>query len=109
MAEADAMMNKFRIYVFQLPIEQQLVRTQTEIEAACGHHRQLLLCMDEYFSGLQTKRYHLIDKIRTKAILYRNQSLAIMRHMSMSVTPKGSLHRGPCCPTDGPASGDWQP
>jgi hypothetical protein len=46
-------------YVFQLPVEQRLVGTQDEIQAVCEHHRQLLLCLDGYLSGLRTKRYHL--------------------------------------------------
>ena len=75
-------------YVFNLPIEQRLVGTQDEIQAVCERHRQLLLCLDGYFSGLRTKRYHLTNEIKTKTILYRNRSLALMRFLSMSVTPK---------------------
>ena len=65
-----------------------MVETEDEIQAVCEQHRQLLLCLDGYFSGLRTKRYHLTDEIRTKTILYRDRSLAIMRYLSMSVTPK---------------------
>jgi hypothetical protein len=88
MAQADAIVKEIREYVFQLPIEQRLVGTEAEILAVCEHHRQLLLCLDGYFSGLRTKRYHLTDEIKTKTILYRDRSLAIMRYLSMSVTPK---------------------
>jgi hypothetical protein len=88
MAKADVIMKEIREYVFQLPIEQRLVGTDAEILAVCEYHRQLLLCLDGYFSGLRTKRYHLTDEIKTKTILYRNRSLAIMRHLAMSVTPK---------------------
>jgi hypothetical protein len=65
-----------------------LIGTEDEIQAVSEQHQQLLLCLDGFFSGLRTKRYHLTGKIRTKMILYRNQSLAIMRFLSMSVTPK---------------------
>jgi hypothetical protein len=52
MAKADAIMKEIGDCVFQLPVEQRLVGTQDEIQAVCEHHRQLLLCLDEYFSGL---------------------------------------------------------
>jgi hypothetical protein len=63
MAEADAIMKEIGDYVFQLPVEQRLVGIQDEMQAECEHHQQLMLCLDGYFSGLQTKRYHLTDKI----------------------------------------------
>jgi hypothetical protein len=52
MAEADAIMKEIGDYIFQLPVEQRLVGTQDEIQAVCEHHRQLMLCLDGYFSGL---------------------------------------------------------
>jgi hypothetical protein len=90
MAKEDAIMKENGDYVFQLPVEQRLVGTQDEIQAVCEHHRQLqlLLCLDGYFSGLRTKRYHLTEEITMNMKLYRNRSLAIMRYLSMSVTPK---------------------
>jgi hypothetical protein len=88
MAEANAIMKEIGDYLFQLPVEQRLVGTQDEIQAVCEHHRQLLLCLDGYFSGLRTKRFHLTDEIKMNPILYCNRSLAIMWYLSMSVTPK---------------------
>jgi hypothetical protein len=41
-----------------------------------------MLCLDGYFSGLQTK------EITMNTILYRNCRLAIMWYLSMSATPK---------------------
>jgi hypothetical protein len=37
---------------------------------------------------MRTKRFHMTREITAKTIQYRNRSLAIMRHLSMSVTPK---------------------
>jgi hypothetical protein len=75
MAKADAIMKEIGHYVYQLPIEQRLVGTQDEIQAAvCEHHRQLLLFLARYFSWLRTKRYHLTNKITMNRILYRNRS-----------------------------------
>jgi hypothetical protein len=68
MAEADAIMKEIGDYAFQLPVEQRLVGTQDEIQAVCEHHQQLQLCLDGSFSGLQTKRYHLTDKITMYAV-----------------------------------------
>jgi hypothetical protein len=88
MAEADAIMKKIGDNVFQLPVQQRLVGTQDDIQAVCEHHQQLLLSFDGYFSELRTKRYHQTDKITMNNVLFRNRSLAIMRYLSMSVTPK---------------------
>jgi hypothetical protein len=75
MAKADAIMKEIGHYVYLLPIEQCLVGTQDAIQAAvCEYHRQLLLCLDRYFSGLRTKRYHLTNEITMNTILYRNRS-----------------------------------
>jgi hypothetical protein len=89
MAKANAIMKEIGDYVFQLPVEQGLVGMQDEIKAVCEHHGQLMLCgLDGYFSGLQTKRYHLTNEITMNTILYRNLNSAILRYLSMSVTPK---------------------
>jgi hypothetical protein len=88
MADADSIINEIQEYVFQLPVQQRVVGTLDQIEAVCERHRQLLLCLDGYFSGLRTKRFHLTAEITSKTIEFRDRSLAIMRHLSMSVTPK---------------------
>jgi hypothetical protein len=75
MAKADAIMKEIGHYIYQLPIEQRLVGTQDEIQAeVCEHHRQLLLSLEGYFSGLRTKRYHLTNEITMNTIVYRNRS-----------------------------------
>jgi hypothetical protein len=84
MAEADDITKESGDYIFQLPVEQRLVGTQDKIQAVCEHHWQLLFCLDGYFTGLRTKRYHLTNEI---TIPYRNHSVAIVQYLSMSVTP----------------------
>jgi hypothetical protein len=88
MADADSIIKEIGEYVFQLPDEQRMVGTLDQVQAVCELHRQLLLCLDGFFSGLRTKRFHLTEQITTKTIEFRDRSLAIMRHLSMSVTPK---------------------
>ncbi len=88
MANTDSIMKDIGEYVFQLPVEQRMVGTLEQIQAVCELHRQLLLSLDGYFSGLRTKRFHLTPAIIAKRIQFRDRCLAIMRHLSMSVTPK---------------------
>jgi hypothetical protein len=88
MADADSIINQIGDHVFSLPLEQRVVGTVEEIMEVCEQHRQLLLCLDGLFSGLRTKRYHLTAEIIEKTKAYRDRCLAIMRHLSMSVTPK---------------------
>jgi hypothetical protein len=88
MADADSIIKQIRDYVFSLPLEQRVIGTVEEIMEVCEQHRQLLLCLDGLFSGLRTKRYHLTAEIIEKKKAYRDRCLAIMRHLSMSVTPK---------------------
>jgi hypothetical protein len=88
MAEAAYTVNKIEAFVFSLPVEQRMAGTNEQIEAVSEQHRHLLLCLDGYFSGMHTKRFHLTAELIAKMIKFRNRSLAIMRHMSMSATPK---------------------
>jgi hypothetical protein len=88
MAEADKIVYEICDYVFGLPVEQHLVGTNEQIQAVCDLHRELLLCFDGYFSGLRTKRYHLTEEIIARTKQYCNRTMAIMRHLGMSVTPK---------------------
>jgi hypothetical protein len=88
MAEATSIVNQIEMYVLSLPVEQRMGGTNEQIEAVCEQHRQLLLCLDGYFSGMRTKRFHLTAATTAKTIEFRDRSLAIMRHLSMSVTPK---------------------
>ncbi len=88
MAEAASIVNEIEAYVFSLPVEQRMVGTNEQIQAVCEQHRHLLLCLDGYFSGMRTKRFHLTEDITARTIEFRDHSLAIMRHLSMSVTPK---------------------
>ena len=88
MAEAASIVNEIEAYVFSLPVEQRMVGTNEQIQAVCEQHRHLLLCLDGYFSGMRTKRFHLTEDITARTIEFRDRSLAIMRHLSMSVTPK---------------------
>jgi hypothetical protein len=88
MSDATPIINEIQAYIFALPEEQRLVGTNEQIEAVCEQHKHLLLCLDGYFSGMRTKRFHLTAEITAKTLQFRDRSLAIMRHLSMSVTPK---------------------
>jgi hypothetical protein len=88
MADAISIVNEIEVYVFSLPVEQRMVGTKAQIQAVCEQHKNLLLCLDGFFSGMRTKRFQMTREITAKTIQYRNRSLAIMRHLSMSVTPK---------------------
>ncbi len=88
MPDAAFIVHGIQAYVFSLPEEQRIVGTNEQIQAVCEQHRHLLLCLDGYFSGMRTKRFHLTEALIAKTIEFRDRSLAIMRHLSMSVTPK---------------------
>jgi hypothetical protein len=65
-----------------------MVGTNEQIEAVCELHIHLLLCLDRFFGGMHTKCFNLTAELIAKMIKFRDCSLAIMRHLSMSLTPK---------------------
>jgi hypothetical protein len=54
--------------------------TDEEIANMCEKHRQLFICWDGYFSGLQTKRFHLTDAIVKKTKEFLVRSVVLDRH-----------------------------
>ena len=85
MAEAPAIIAEIEAYV--LGMEMRVAGSNEEIKVVCEKHRQFFLCW-EYFSGLRTKRFHLMDAISRKMKAYLYRSILLERHLGMSITPK---------------------
>ncbi len=67
---------------------ERVAGTDEEIANMCEKHRQLFICMDVYFSGLRTKRFHLTDAIAKKTKEFLVRSVLLERYLGMSITPK---------------------
>jgi hypothetical protein len=65
--------------------------TDEQIRHVGKTHRDLLYCLDGYFSCLRTKRFHLTPAILAKGKKFRDHVLAHERYLGMSVTTKSHL------------------
>ena len=88
MAEATAIIDDMEVAMLEMD---RVAGTDDEIRDVCEKHRQLFLCWDGYFSGLRTKRFHLTDEITRKTKQFLAKSIALERHLCMSITPKSHV------------------
>ena len=76
------------------PYEEDLVLiriagTDAEVTEICDRHGELLTNLDGFFSGMRTVRFHLNDDVVNRTNEHRIRIMALLRHLQMSITPKG--------------------
>jgi hypothetical protein len=74
MENADAIINEMEEHALQSPT--RFEGTDEEIQHVGKTHRNLLHCLDGFFSSLRTKRFHLTPEILDKGKQFRNRVLA---------------------------------
>jgi hypothetical protein len=89
MAAALEFVSRLKDYVLSLPAEQRISGTDAEVAEICDRHGELLTNLDGFFSGLRTVRFHLTDDIVNRTNQHRIRIMALLRHLQMSITPKG--------------------
>jgi hypothetical protein len=95
MERGGEVISEMEEYVLQLPT--RIAGTDEEIRHVGETHRQLLLCLDGYFSSLRTKRFHLTPEISEKTKQFRDRVLVLERYLGMSVTTKSHLAEDHSC------------
>jgi len=88
MSECTDIIGDIEKYVLSLSSTAGVIGTEEQLKDVCEKHRQLFLCLDGYFSGLRTKRFHVTEEITLKTIAFLERSVALERHLCMSITPK---------------------
>jgi hypothetical protein len=69
----------------------RIAGTDAEIPHVGKTHRDLLTCLDGFFSFLQEKRFHVTPEIVEKGIMFRDRVLAHERYLGMNMTTKSHL------------------
>jgi hypothetical protein len=89
MENCDAIITEMEEYVLGAPT--RIAGTDAEIRHVGKAHRDLLTCLDGFFSFLWTKRFHLTPEIVEKGIMFRGRVLAHKRYLGMNMTTKSHL------------------
>jgi hypothetical protein len=95
MERGGEVISEMEEHVLQSPT--RMAGTDEEIRHVGETHRQLLLCLDGYFSCLRTKRFHLTPEISQKTKQFRDRVLVLERYLGMSITTKSHLAEDHSC------------